>query len=240
MNSITTTLCLDTQLSSTTKSGYLSCVMESQNIFWTILMSTIDSINILHIFCRTLYTVSIVVSHIPSLFVYLLLRRLFYLPERLQSKSIIWASKNWRQMNWQIVILVAFDRQISRSIALVFCPVLSRSLPGDCKFLLIFTRYPVRKPNVDSRKSPGEKKEKSKVFERSQRFLRRGGWPRDKWSRISMRLLWSLREACVLETIPPRLPTWTLAPCRLWVIPLMVLLWKEQEKDGRGSKTRID
>lgn len=148
-------------------------------------------------------------------------------------------TRKW-QMNRQIVILVAFDRQISRSIALLFCPVLSRSLPGDCKFLLIFTRYPVRKPNVDSRKSPGEKKEKSKVFERSQRFLRRGGWPRDKWSRISMRLLWSSREACVLETIPPRLPTWTLAPCRLWVIPLMVLLWKEQEKDCRGSKTRID
>lgn len=234
MNSITSTLCLSTQLSSITKSGYLLCVMEPM----TFLMSTIDSINILHIFC--LYTMSIIMSHIPSLFVYLLVRRLFYLPERLQSKSIICASKNWRQINRRIVILVAFDRQISRSIALVFCPVLSRSLPGDCKFLQIFTRYPVRKLNVDSRKSPREKKEKSKVFERSQRFLRRGGWPRDKWSRISMRLLWSSREACVLETIPPRLPTWTLAPCRLWVIPLMVLLWKEQEKDGRGSKTRID
>lgn len=139
MNSITSTLCLSTQLSSITKSGYLLCVMEPQNIFWTFPMSTIDSINILHIFCRTLYTMSIVVSHIPSLFVHLLLRRLFYLPERLQSKSIICASKNWRQINRRIVILASRSTDkflaLSRSYFVLFYPVACQETVNSCRYL---------------------------------------------------------------------------------------------------------
>lgn len=101
--------------------------------------------------------------------------------------------------------------KICRRVTVVFRPLppllsprfIPVARPGEnCKFLRIFTRHRVRKPNVDSRKSPGQ--ERAKISERSQRFSRlvEGGRETNGRAAIDEIIVIVERGVCVLRTLP--------------------------------------